>query len=206
MTLKRFETLKPWLEEKRVLDIGCVKHDWKQHSRSDWIHGLIVEHSREAIGIDISEEGVAELANRGYTIQMANAEDFYLETDFDVLFAGELIEHLENLKGFLNSCKKHMRADSKLIITTPNSFGIVYFVARLLGINFVNSEHTCWFDEQTLEQLLNRHGIEVIHKAFLPIYSTNISGVQNAILKIIESMFPGKFRATLFIVSRIKQP
>jgi 2-polyprenyl-3-methyl-5-hydroxy-6-metoxy-1,4-benzoquinol methylase len=204
VTIKRFTALKPWIEDKKVLDIGCVKHDWHQSARSDWIHALIIKHSKEAIGIDISEEGVRELAERGYKVEVANAENFELNTHFDVIFAGELIEHLEDKKGFINSCKKHMNVDSKLIITTPNSFGIVYFFVRLIGINFINSEHTCWFDEQTLEQLLNRHDLQVIEKKFLPIYSTNLSRIQSIILRIIEVFFPRRFRATLFFVSQIK--
>lgn len=202
MTLKRFEALKPWIEGRKVLHVGCVKHDWQQSLRNDWIHSHIVKYSREAIGIDTLEEGVTELVKRGYKVEIADAENFDLNTDFDVLFVGELIEHLEDFRGFLDSCKKHMRDDSKLVITTPNSFGVVYFIVRLFGIRFVNVEHTCWFDEQTIEQLLNRHELEVIESKFLPLYSTNLNRVQNIILQIIERMFPKRLRASLFIVSQ----
>ena len=121
---------------------------------------------------------------------------------FDVVFAGELIEHLEDLRGFLNSCKRHMTVDSKLIITTPNSFGVVYFLTRLFGLRFTNPEHTCWFNEETIEQLLKRHNLKVIEKKFLPVYSINISQSHSTILQAIEGLFPRKFRATLFIVAQ----
>ncbi|HEX75377.1 MAG TPA: class I SAM-dependent methyltransferase [Dehalococcoidia bacterium] len=202
MTLKRFEALKPWIEGKRVLHIGCVQHNWQKSLTNSWIHAYIVKQSREAMGIDILEEGVRELAEGGYKVETADAENFDLNAEFDVIFAGELIEHLEDLGGFLDSCKRHMGAESKLIITTPNSFGIVYFITRLFGIRFVNPEHTCWFDEQTIGQLLNRHSLEVIERKFLPIYSTNLSRTQNAVLQVIESLFPKRFRATLFMVSQ----
>ena len=155
-----------------------------------------------AMGIDMLEEGVRELAKRGFKSETANAEHFNLNTEFDVIFAGELIEHLEDFRGFLDSCKRHMTADSKLIITAPNSFGVVYFVVRLLGIKFVNVEHTCWFDEQTIEQLLNRHSLKIIERKFLPTYSTNLGRAQTAILRMVESIFPRRFRATVFIVSQ----
>lgn len=202
MTLKRFEALKPWIEGKRVLHIGCVEHDWQKSSRNDWIHNYIVKYSKEAIGIDILKEDVRELVKRGYRVEIADAQNFDLNTKFDVIFSGELIEHLQDFIGFLDSCKRHMRPDSKLIITTPNSFGVVYFIVRLFGIKFVNPEHMCWFDEQTIEQLLNRHSLEVIERKFLPIYSTRLSRIQNAILQVIEILFPKRFRATLFIVSQ----
>ena len=167
MILKRFETLRPWIEGKKVLHIGCVQHDWKKSLRDRWIHGYIAQHSDETIGIDISKNDIKELAKKGYRVETANAENFDLSTEFDVVFAGELIEHLEDLRGFLISCKRHMAVDSKLIVTTPNSFGVVYFLTRLFGLRFTNPEHTCWFNEETIEQLLNRHNLKVIEKKFL---------------------------------------
>ena len=134
--------------------------------------------------------GIKELFRQGYKVQIANAEEYNLDTDFDVIFAGELIEHLENIGGFLESCKKHMRADSKLIITTPNSFGIIYFIMRLFGKRFVNPEHVCWFDEQTLEQFLKRHGLKPVEKRFLRLYSSNLKLLGNRTLYVTETLVP----------------
>ena len=201
MTLIRFEALKPWIKGKKVLHVGCVQHDWQKSAKDTWIHGYIVEHSREAIGIDILEDHLRELAKQGYRVECQNAESFDLKTKFDIIFAGEIIEHLENLDGFLESCKRHIEPDSKLIITTPNSFGIIYFIARLFRLKFVNPEHTCWFDEQTIEQFLNRHNLKIVEKEFLPLHSANLSRTQNIILRLIERLFPRRFWATLFIVT-----
>ena len=59
--MKRFKTLKPWIEGKKTLHIGCVKHNWQESLRSSWIHAFIVKHSKETTGIDILEEDVKEL-------------------------------------------------------------------------------------------------------------------------------------------------
>jgi hypothetical protein len=198
--LERYKSLKPWIAGKTVLHIGCVQHDWKESEKDTWIHSYIAEHAKETLGIDIQEEGIIELGKRGYNVRTADAESFDLNTRFEVIFAGELIEHLQDFRGFFNSCQRHMNASSKLIITTPNSFGAIYFLTRLLGIKFINPEHTCWFDEQTLGQTLNRNGFKVINKKLLPTFSNKLNGIQNSILKIVETPL-WKFRGTLFMVS-----
>ncbi len=205
MIPERFAALKPWIEGKKVLHIGCVQHHHQESSKESWIHRFITENASEAVGLDIVEEDIKELSRQGYKVQIANAEEYNLHTDFDVIFAGELIEHLENIGGFLESCKKHMRADSQLIITTPNCFGIMYSISRLFGRRFVNPEHVCWFDEQTLEQVLKRHGLKPVEKKYLRLYSSKLNLLGNLTLHVIETIVPKKFRGTLFLVSSLAE-
>ena len=96
-----------------------------------------------------------------------------------------------------------MRANSQLIITTPNSFGMIYFITRLFGKRFVNPEHVCWFDEQTLEQVLKRHGLKPVEKKYLRLYSSKLNPLGNSMLNVIETLVPKRFRGTLFLVSSI---
>ena len=37
-----------------------------------------------------------------------------------MIFAGDLIEHLENHEGFLESCKAHLEPGGEIRISTPN--------------------------------------------------------------------------------------
>jgi len=46
-------------------------------------------------------------------------KDFELEKEFDIIFAIELIEHLENPRHFIRECKKYLKKNGKIIITTP---------------------------------------------------------------------------------------
>lgn len=205
MTLKKFSLLKPYIEGKKVLHLGCVEHDWREALKDSWIHSCIVEHSREAVGLDILEDDLKQLAKRGYKVEHGDAENFALGTKYDVIFAGELIEHLENFRGFLESCKRHMKPDSKLILTTPNSHGIRYMLFYLLGRRFIEPEHTCWFDVQTIEQLLNRHNLKIIEKKFVSDYAfANLKRPFIIILQVIERLLPKKYASNLFIVATQK--
>ena len=162
---ERFKLIKPYIENKTVLDIGCC--GWYSRHKEEnivegWLHNNIKKHAKSVLGIDISKECIKFLKEKGYNVEVANAEDFNLNQKFDVIVAGELIEHLSNFQGFLNSVRKHLKEDGLLILTTPNVF---YFKETLFlvlrGYPPVNPEHTCYFDEVTLRQLLNRFGFSI---------------------------------------------
>ena len=55
----------------------------------------------------------------------------------------------------------------RLVLTTPNAFAISNFVYRIGGRPRINKGHTCWYDETTITQLLQRHGYEVVELAYL---------------------------------------
>lgn len=163
----KIEAIRPYLEGKKVLDIGCVDHSSDVERTERWMHKELVKISSSCIGIDILEEDVRTLRNKGYDIRCANAIDFSLSEDFDVVFAGEIIEHLSNFEDFLQSVKAHLRPAGVLIITTPNVFSIWYFIITFLGIRSSNPEHVCWFDYWTINTLLEREGFELIDTNFI---------------------------------------
>lgn len=204
MIPERFKVLKPFIEGKEVLHLGCVQHDWKVSVQQAWIHSFIAKYSEKLIGIDILEDDAKKLTQIGYDIRYGNAESFNLSMKFDVVFAGELIEHLGNLEGFFDSCKRHMKSDSKLIITTPNCFGIRYSLWHLLGRRFVNPEHTCWFDRHTIKQLLNRYGFRIEIWGYILLDSPlSLKRPYAVILTMVERLFR-KLAPTLFIVAGLK--
>jgi 2-polyprenyl-3-methyl-5-hydroxy-6-metoxy-1,4-benzoquinol methylase len=112
-------------------------------------------------GLDYLEDGVAELIDRGYDVIQADAETFDLDESFDTIVAGELIEHLERPGAFLNRANAHLEDDGHLVLSTPQPWMLYYYFKSMSGEVPVNPEHTCWFDAQTIRQLLARCGFEV---------------------------------------------
>lgn len=159
----RFEVLRDYVTGKSVLDLGCSSGNW----REDWIHGQVATVAAELVGLDINQEAVQELNDRGYHVQFGNAEDFDLGRTFDVVHGGELIEHLENPGGMLRSARRHLGPGGRLVLTTPNAFAFPNFVYRLKGKPRINGDHTCWYCEDTLGQLLGRVGFDVVEARYL---------------------------------------
>jgi 2-polyprenyl-3-methyl-5-hydroxy-6-metoxy-1,4-benzoquinol methylase len=150
----RFEVVRPFIVGGSVLDIGCAS----RYGRPDWLHGLIAQHVTELVGIDINADTVKKLKAEGYDVELGDARDFDLGRKFDVVFAGELIEHLDDVRGFLGSVKRHLKTGGRLVLTTPNAFYVGNFVYRLGGHGSVHPEHTCWYCEDTLRQVLAVNG------------------------------------------------
>lgn len=128
---------------------------------------MIKRDAAATVGVEISDEFIQGAADRGVELLKGDAESIRLGQKFDVVFAGELIEHLTCFSGLLETVRAHLKPEGRFILTTPNAFGISGFVYRLFGPARVHNEHTCWFCEQTLRQLLERADFDVVETRYL---------------------------------------
>lgn len=152
---------------REVLDLGCVEHDPENYRSRYWVHRALVERAASVTGLDLCQDGVTALSARGYDIRFGDVQHFDLGRQYDVIVAGDLLEHLEDFAGFFASVKSHLRADGCLIVATPNPWywrNIVKAVTRPEVDN--NPEHTCWFDPRTLRQLATRQGMTMSEVEF----------------------------------------
>jgi len=157
------------VEEKEVLDLGCVAHnlDLIKKQGNKWMHQIIKDNSKEVIGLDNDKKMIKVLNNKGFKMIHGNAENFNLNKKFDVIFAGELIEHLTNLEGFFNSIKNNLKENGKFILTTPNSTRINAFLRILLkGKSIESPYHTLTFNAFLIKNILKNNGfnnIKIFH-------------------------------------------
>ena len=147
---------------KRVLDLGCVMHDPNEYRSRYFLHRAIREVAEETLGLDLHEQGVEALNALGFQAIVGDAEHFALDRQFDTIVAGDLIEHLGNVEGFLKSVMGCLAPDGKLVIQTPNPWYWKNSAKAVLNEEVPNNpEHTCWFDPRTLRQLAARFGLEL---------------------------------------------
>ncbi len=205
---QRYKKIQPWVANKKVLDIGAVGHKPAGSLRPGRLHHLLRQDAAQVVGIDILKNEVKKLRVEGYDVRVANAENFDLKEKFDVVFAGELLEHLSNFTGFFNSILKHLRRSGILIITTPNSFGFYYFLSNLIKGRFVgNPEHICWFDLFTLRQLLKRFGFEIIETDYFEMLYPSKKAILNhypflrRLWMCFSKFFPKRFKNTILVVA-----
>lgn len=151
-----------------VLDIGCVRHNEAKRREAN-LHDAISSHvDGELIGIDIDETEIKKMRNEGYNVQVGNAEELRFDRKFNVIVAGEVIEHLSNPGIFLNKASKILTSDGKIILTTPNPDGFAYFRKALLNQEN-NPTHTCWIDPDNLSVLVDKtDGLEFESYKYLP--------------------------------------
>jgi len=199
----RYKHIREYVQDRDVLDIGVVQHDLENVDSENWLHGQVVEDAANAVGIDILEEEVTALQNRGYDVRCANAESFELDQSFDLIIAGELIEHLSNCGQFLDCCRNHLREDGQVVITTPNGVSILIPIRRLLQYEVHNQEHTCMFDAQTLSQLLQRHGFQVERTEYLKTNQVHSIRPKQILHEVLEVLPPDRIsNQTLLMVAK----
>jgi len=98
--MNKVKFILPYVKGKNVLDIGVVAHVSKTYYRPNWLHKHIYKASKRCVGIDILKTGVKSLTDRGFEVYVADAQSFSLSEQFDVIVAGDILEHLHDTKGF----------------------------------------------------------------------------------------------------------
>ncbi|MBP6868939.1 MAG: methyltransferase domain-containing protein [Candidatus Pacebacteria bacterium] len=190
-----------------VLDVGFLGQGI-QADDVRWPHALLIKTAKDVYGVDLSVDRSLFPSESHY--QSISAENFsFPGVVFDVIFAGDLIEHLQNPGLFLEACRTHMNATSRLIITTPNCFNLFNITEKISKDEpTVNSDHTCYFNHKTLRTLLSKSNMDVNDIGY--VYSLEYSHKEswkkrflNLIYALVSSVTP-KYLETLVIVASVK--
>jgi len=198
-------TIYPYIKGKEVLDIGCIEHTLENRNKERiWVHDFLREYAEHVTGIDIQKDDIETLKKQGYDVHHKNAETFKFNKKFDIIFAGELIEHLSNPGLFLQQCYNHLMKDGYLILTTPNAFNFRRLTKGCLFLTNdipANSEHTSWYSPSVIRHLLKRYNfkIETITYANAPNINFN---VKSLIINSSCLILGNRLKETMIIIAR----
>jgi len=189
-----------------VLDVGFLGQGTSTNS-SNWVNRLLRERASEVWGIDLDFDE-SKLPIEGKYIR-ASAESFDLaEKKFDVIFAGDLIEHLINPGLFLSRSKAHLKEGGRLILTTPNCFNLFNIAEKFSkGEPTVNPDHTCYFNDKTLRVLLAKCGLKNIEFGYL--YTLGCEHKESIKKKFLNALylfiskFTSRYLETLVVVIQV---
>jgi 2-polyprenyl-3-methyl-5-hydroxy-6-metoxy-1,4-benzoquinol methylase len=170
----------------KVLDIGCVNHKAECSKKDTWLHKHIRQKCKNVKGMDIEKEEVEKLNQLGFDVIWGDCEDFDLGEKYDVVIAGELVEHLSNPGRFLSNVRMHLRPEGRFILSVPNA----YCYYNILSVIFrgrvpVNDQHVCWYDKRTLRSLLERHGFRITAFEYMPIPATGRGSTMSYVLSLM---------------------
>ena len=156
----RFEAALPLVMGERpsaILDIGC--------GRGYFLRRIPATVRRSGIDTLPAQEVPPDIEYIRHDI----AQGLPWEAEqFDVVFAGEVIEHLLDTAGFLAECRRVLRPNGVLVLTTPN---LAYWRNLLQWVRrqqffFVDHRagetgHVRYFAPRTLQALLVETGFRV---------------------------------------------
>lgn len=159
---EKIKWINQFVKGKSVLDLGCADDKKDAHKDGNWLHKNLKKNAELCIGIDSNENMVKMLQSLGYHIHIGDVQDFDLNRKFDVIVAADILEHLDDFKGFFRCVYNALNENGLLIVTTPNPWFFLRFLRGVIkGDPGVNPGHVAWFCQGTLKELLRRNGFTV---------------------------------------------
>ncbi|MDC3068721.1 bifunctional 2-polyprenyl-6-hydroxyphenol methylase/3-demethylubiquinol 3-O-methyltransferase UbiG [Candidatus Pelagibacter sp.] len=129
----KLENEKEPLKNIKILDIGCGG-------------GLLSEPmcrlGAKVTGIDASEKNIniAKLHSKKNNLQIdyfcTSPENFELKDKFDVVLNMEIVEHVEDVNFFLESCSKLLRKNGIMFVATLNKT-LKSYVFAIIGAEYI---------------------------------------------------------------------
>jgi methionine biosynthesis protein MetW len=152
------------IKGKKILDIGCGESIIGQTLKE--------KYNKDVYGIDLSKALLKVAMRRGIKCLRSDLEQGlpYKENSFDVVVAGEIIEHIYDTDHFLEEIKRVVVRGGELILSTPNIASLGSRLSLLIGKHPLMLEtrlkgfsgHIRWFTYQALKELLEDHKFRII--------------------------------------------
>jgi 2-polyprenyl-3-methyl-5-hydroxy-6-metoxy-1,4-benzoquinol methylase len=164
---------------KRVLHLGCTDTPFTDESiaAGRWLHATLSGSASECVGVDIDANTIRRLRDQYGVCNIVHGDAENLEQldrgRFDVVVAGEVIEHLGNPARFLTSARAVLKPNGVVAITTTNAFCLRRMLRVSLGSESVHPDHHYYFSHSTLRRLavscgyycVEQHNYRILHKS-----------------------------------------
>jgi 2-polyprenyl-3-methyl-5-hydroxy-6-metoxy-1,4-benzoquinol methylase len=144
----------------RVLDLGCS---------GGLLAGRIRAAGHHVTGVDYLElSGVRERTDEFFLADLAEGIPAEVGTGYDIVIAGDVIEHLPRPAHTLSEIIRVLRPDGELLLSVPN-FGHWYPRSRvLLGLfgydrrGILDESHLRFFTRSSLRKLVRAAGFDIL--------------------------------------------
>ncbi|MFZ2253461.1 MAG: class I SAM-dependent methyltransferase [Minisyncoccia bacterium] len=188
-----------------VLDVGFLGQGITMND-ANWPHMQLRMCAKDVYGIDL-EFDRAEFPDEEHYRKISAEKFDFGEIKFDVIVAGDIIEHLSNPGLFLDSAAQALQQGGVLIMSTPNCFNLWNLIGKVMRYEpTVNADHTCYFSEKTITRLLDKNDWVIDEILYLYSLDTHYTEswkkkIQN-ILYWFLSKFTTKFLEPMVVIAR----
>jgi 2-polyprenyl-3-methyl-5-hydroxy-6-metoxy-1,4-benzoquinol methylase len=159
---ERFVTRRGWLLEhvrpgERVLDLGCGDGAFAAELVAAGCEVVMVDVAREAL-----RRARARAPSAEGVLVAENAPLPFAEDNFDVVWAGEVLEHVADVVGLLAEVRRVLRWGGRLLVTTPWHGRVVVATDAHLD---PRADHLRFFSARTLRAVLRDAGFSEVRVA-----------------------------------------
>lgn len=173
---------------KKILDLGCA---------DGALTGPLAPQY-EIWGLEVSEYLCKQAEKRGIKVTQADIEEgipFDRDT-FDIVIAGEIIEHVVDTDFFLSECNRVLKKNGKLILSTPNintpfsPFIMALFDYPPPGASRYRSHHVRDFTLSIMRIALTNNGFEITRKKGVVFFIPFMTGRLLEVRGLLADIFP----------------
>nr|MBA4405418.1 hypothetical protein [Nanoarchaeum sp.] len=190
-----------------ILEIGCVGMGENDvFGGHDFIFARLKKKANKLVGIDINEQGVKELVSQGFDVKTQDAQEKYnLKQKFDTVISEENIEHISNLKTYLDNVHAHLKDDGLFLVTTPNAMCLDFMLQTLIWRKpRVNQYHTHYHTTDTIKYLLESNGFKVVKIKIIHAINWKSTNLGGKIMWFLLRLFPSRLGRTIFVIAKKK--
>jgi len=186
---------------KVVLDVGCLDETALQKRDTEhWLHKRIANLAKRVFGVDFSSKipdgGITTADNA--KIVRGDGVDLALEVinadDFQIIVAGEFIEHIESPLKFFRNVRAAFPG-RELVISTPNGPAFANTLLGMIQREVQHPDHLHVFTYKSLNTLCMRAGFadwEIVpYRFFATEMILNSTGARRAFVKFVEQFIRG---------------
>ena len=146
----------------RVLDVGCGEGRFAVE---------LARRGFAVVGVDVAEEPLRRARAREPALQLrivpAEGRWPLADASFDLVWAGETIEHVADTVGWLSEVHRVLRAGGRLLLSTPAHGRLRMLALALSGTRFdrhfdPRADHLRFYSRRTLARLLADLGFREI--------------------------------------------
>jgi len=154
-------------KSSKILDLGCG---------DGFIMEIFKKNGHKVEGIEIAKNAIMKARKKGfkvYDLSLIEKWSHEIDQKFDVVFCGEIIEHVFDTDLFLQEVRKVLKSNGSIIMTTPNIASLARRLMLLLGISphtettarKYDAGHIRYFTRSTLRKLLEENDFKNIFMA-----------------------------------------
>lgn len=175
----------------QILEIGCAK--------GDFLENVLKDFDLKCAGIETNYQAASEARKKNLKIYeeiiQVHAEKHI--SQYDLVCSFQVLEHIADVKSFLDACIKCMKPNGKLLISVPNNDAVISEADSLLN---KPPHHAGLWDEYSLRALaslfdirldcISKEPLQDYHKEFFKstVY-LNMVGRSRIMRKLVRIIF-----------------
>jgi 2-polyprenyl-3-methyl-5-hydroxy-6-metoxy-1,4-benzoquinol methylase len=157
------EKLKPG---GNILDVGCSGGHFMYWAQ---------KRGFKPVGVELNKKTADSAKSHGFEVFNGFIENAPFEPkSFDIVFLGEVIEHVNNPCQFIKDSTKFLKLGGIVVITTPNidcfwsrSTFLLYKIFKIPWSSVTPPYHLFQFDSNNLNLLLRKEGFKLIKELYI---------------------------------------